>query len=272
MKITDYQSTKELTSDSIFLVDGSGGTKKILATDAILSVLGLVSVENHRRIFRGKNLGTTLTTEQKTAIQNGTFTDLWLGDYWVINAVNWRIVDFDYWYGIGSPAFNTHHVVVMPDTSLTSAAMNGTSVTTGGYISSKMYTETLPTVTATITSAFSGAVLTHKEYLINAVTSGYPSAGAWYDSIVELPNEPMIYGSYIYAPSGNGTIDVKRYTNSNRQLALFAMTSSFLVGDTGFWLRDVASATHFARVDNYGGATSTGAANSYGVRPVFAIG
>lgn len=272
MKITEYQSVTKLSSDNVLLVDGTAGTKKTLVTDAVLSALGLVSVENHRRIFRGKNLGTTLTAEQKTAIQNGTFEDLWLGDYWVIGGVNWRIVDFDYWYGLGSPAFSSHHLVVMPDTSLLSAAMNDSSVTTGGYVGSKMYTENLATAKATITSAFSGAVLTHKEYLINAVTSGYPSAGAWYDSIVDLPNEPMIYGSYIYCPSSNGVTDVKRYTNSNRQLALFSVTSKFLVGNTGFWLRDVVSATHFARVDNFGGATATGAANSYGVRPVFAIG
>lgn len=272
MKITEYQSVTKLSSDNVLLVDGSAGTKKALVTDAILSALGLVSVENHRRIFRGKNLGTSLTAEQKAAIQNGTFEDLWLGDYWIINGVTWRIVDFDYWYGIGSPAFNTHHLVVMPDTALFSAAMNNSSATTGGYINSKMYTENLATAKSAISNAFSGAVLTHKEYLINAVTSGYPSAGVWYDSIVDLPNEPMIYGSYIYCPSSNGVTDVKRYTNSNRQLALFAATSKFLAISSGFWLRDVVSATHFARVDNYGGATATGAANSYGVRPVFAIG
>lgn len=272
MKITDYSAVTKLMSDNIFLVDGSDGTKKILATDAVLSVLGLVSAENRRRIFRGKNLGTSLTVEQKAAIQNGSFEGLWLGDYWIINGVTWRIVDFDYWYGIGSPAFNSHHLVVMPDTALLSAAMNDSSTTVGGYIGSKMYTENLSSAKTKILDAFSGAVLTHKEYLINTVASGYPSAGAYTDSVVDLPNEPMIYGSYIYTPANNGVTDVKRYTNSNRQLALFAVTSKFLAISSGFWLRDVVSATHFARVDNYGGATSTGAANSYGVRPVFAIG
>ncbi len=45
-------------------------------------------------------------------------------------------------------------------------------------------------------------VLKHREYLVNAVKDGKPSAGAWCDSIVELMDERMVYGSAIY-DSGN---------------------------------------------------------------------
>ena len=84
-------------------------------------------------------------------------------------------------------------------------------------------------------------------------------------------NEPMVFGSYIYTPGNTGSTDVKRYTSSNTQLALFAVCPEFIRAG-GYWLRDVVSASHFARVDSYGGATSTGAANSYPIRPAFAIG
>lgn len=272
MKITEYPKISTFTEDNVLLVDGNEGTKTVLIKDAIFAALDLISPELHRTVFRGKNLGTSFTSEQKAAIQNGTFKNLWLGDYWTINGVNWRIVDIDYWYGTGNPVSTTHHLVIMPDTSLYSGKMNDTSTTNGGYTGSKMYLTGLADAKAAATGAFGASVLTRKEYLINTVANGYPSAGGWVDSTVELPNEPMIYGSYLYTPSGDGTTDVKLYTSSKTQLALFAAIPHFMNTTSGFWLRDIASATHFARVDNFGGATSTGAANEFGVRPVFAIG
>lgn len=273
MKMTEYTQIYEVTEDSIILTDGdTNGTRKILMTDAVLSALGLVGWQNRRRILRGKNLGDTFTVAQKAAVQGGTFDDLYLGDYWEVSGVKYRIVDFDYWYGYGDTAFTSHHLVIMPDTALYTAAMNASSTTAGGYTGSQMYTTNLENAKTTINGIFGSSVLTHREYLINTVANGYPSAGAYADSSIELPNEPMIFGSYIYTPGNTGTTDVKRYTNSNRQLALFAVDPSKVICSGGFWLRDVVSATHFARVDSYGGSTSTGGANAYGVRPVFPIG
>lgn len=60
-----------------------------------------------------------------------------MGDYWVINGINWRIVDFNYWYNCGDTAFIKHHLVIMPDTVLYEARMNPTNITTGGYVGSK---------------------------------------------------------------------------------------------------------------------------------------
>lgn len=277
MKITEYASATSFGSDSILLTDGTGGTKKILVTDAILSALHLTSVENHRRIFRGKNLGNSLTPGQKTAIQNGTFEDLWLGDYWEINGVKWRVADFDYWYNCGDTAFTSHHLVIVPETNLGTAKMNDTSTTVGGYTGSKMYTTNMVTAKSTITTAFGANVLTHREYLINTVTSGYPSAGVWTDSAIDLMNEVAVYGSHVYTPAGDGTNIVKRYTNSFKQLALFAVCPKFIhQTESGqrisYWLRDVVSDQRFARVTDYGPDTDTAASLEYGIRPFFAIG
>lgn len=272
MKIMEHPSATKLAEADVVLIDGAEGTRKIAGSDLAYSLLDLCGANIHRSIFRGKNLGATVTAEQKLAIQNGTFEDLWLGDYWEINGVKWRIADFDYWYNRGMPAFTNHHLVIFPDTGIGNAKMNDSSITTGGYVGSLMYTTNMATAKSAVTTAFGSAVLTHKEYLINTVANGYPSAGAHVDSSIELPNEPMIYGSYIYTPANNGTTDVKRYTISNYQLALLKIRPEFMVCEGGYWLRDVASSTHFARVDAYGGATSTGAANAYNIRPVFPIG
>lgn len=272
MKISEYSTIETFADDDFLLADGSNGTRKISAANAVLSALNLNSHYVRRAIFRGKNLGSSFTSAQKVAVQNGTFENLWLGDYWEIGGVKWRIADFDYWYGCGDTKFNNHHLVIVPDTSLYSAQMNTSSVTTGGYTNSAMYVTNLDNAKLTINNAFGDAVLSHRDFLINAVTSGYPSAGAWTTSTVELMNEIMVYGSYIYTPANNGTTDVKRFTINTTQLALFRANPSLIPASSGYWLRDVVSSSHFARVDSTGGATSTGGANSYGVRPVFAIG
>lgn len=278
MKMSEYPTTTSFDDSSILIADGTAGTRKIYAKDAILAMLDANSVHNHRLVFRGKNLGTSLTIEQKTAIQNGSFSDLWLGDYWVIGGVTWRIVDFNYWMGSGDTELTTPHIVVMPDSNLDTGAMNTSATTTGGYTGSAMYTTNMANAKTLVTNAFGDAVLTHREYLINAVTSGYASGGAWTDSGVDLPNELMIYGSHIYAAAGDGTTNVKRYTNSATQLALFRVAPRFINKPDGasarisYWLRDIVNASSFVRVSSYGAPQDTSATQSYGIRPVFAIG
>lgn len=270
MKITEYSSVTKLNDKHVLLVDGSEtGTRTILATDAIYAMLHLGAVENHRLIFRGKKLGETVTEEQIASIKAGTFEDMWLGDYWEINGAKYRIADFDYWMNTGNPNTTSHHILLVPDFNMYTAPMNDTAVTTGGYKGSKMYTSGLTQAKNTIQTAFSGKVLSHKEYVTNAVSDGAASAGEWVDSTVELMNEVMVYGSYMETPSGP---NVKRYTIDKTQLALFAAHPKFVNTGGAYWLRDVTSASMFASVGYYGSATSTAANTQYGVRPVFAIG
>lgn len=108
--------------------------------------------------------------------------------------------------------------------------------------------------------------------MTNAVTNGYPSGGSWYDSTLELPNEIMMYGSHVFAPSGNGTIIPNRYTISKTQLALFSVVPKLISNRATFWLRDIVSSALFAGVFSNGNAGYGGASDSDGVRPVFAIG
>jgi hypothetical protein len=115
-------------------------------------------------------------------------------------------------------------------------------------------------------------LLTHREYLVNAVTNGYPSAGAWFDSTVELMNEIMVYGSYIHTPAGNGTIVPTRYTINKQQLSLFRLSPRAINNRGYIWLRDVVSSSHFASVYHFGSARYVNASFSAGVRPAFAIG
>lgn len=225
----------------------------------------------HNAIYRGKNLGTSVTAAQYAAISAGTFEDLYIGDYWVINGVNWRIAAFDYYLNCGDTSCTKHHVVIVPDTCLYNHVMNDTNITTGGYVGSKMYTEGLEQAKTTIKAAFSGHVLSHRVYLTNAVTDGHPSAGAWCDSEVDLMNEQMVYGGAIFMPIANGSTVYTNYRVEKSQLPLFAHEPSIICNRATWWLRDVVTASFFALVHAYGSADSYNASTSRGVRPAFCI-
>lgn len=229
---------------------------------------------SHNGIFRGKNLGTSVTQGQWTAIQNGTFDDLYIGDYWVISGVTWRIAAFDYYYNTGDTAFAKHHAVIVPDTSLYSHNMNDTNDTTGGYVGSKMYTEGLGQAKTQIQDAFGAShVLTHRLLLTNATTNGYASGGKWVGSVVDLMCENMVYGTMISSPMNNGTNIPYNYRIEKGQLPLFQMAPQYTFNRSRtYWLRDVISSAGFAGVGDNGRAFYNGASNVYGVRPAFCIG
>ena len=274
VNLSELTQINELVSGNKLLVGTTDGNKAIAAEDALFAMLdGFAPVELRRVLFRGKNLGTALTAVQKAAIKDGSFKGMFLGDYWSIGGRIWRIVDMDYWYNYGDTAFTSHHLVIMPDEALYNAQMNTTNVTTGGYVGSEMYKKNLENAKTIVNAAFQGSVLTHREYLCNAVANGRPSGGAWFDSSIELPNEPMMYGHLHFSPTSDGSTVPSIYTISKTQLALFVVCPRFIVNRSyNQWLRDVVSSAYFAYVSGFGDASCNGASASCGVRPVFPVG
>lgn len=197
-KLTEYPSTSIFDKEDILILDGVNGTRKIKVKDAAKEFAGMISIVQNRNIYGGANLGNSVTDEQKTAIKNGTFKDLYVGDYWTIDGVNYRIADMDYWYRSGDVELLKHHLVIVPDTYFYATKMNETDITTGGYVGSKMRLENLEEAKSKIKAAFGELVLMRREYLVNAVTNGQSSSGAWFDSDVELMNEIMVYNLYPY--------------------------------------------------------------------------
>lgn len=273
VNLSELTQINALTADDKLLIGTAEGNKAIGADDALFAMLdAFIPKEQRRMIYRGKNLGAVVTEEQKANIKNGTFKGFFLGDYWTIGSYTWRIVDFDYWYNCGDTAFTTPHLVIMPDKPLYNAQMNETNITTGGYTGSLMYTENLDQAKTLAASAFGDLILTHREYLTNAVTDGHASAGAWFDSTLDLPNEIMMYGCHVYAAMNNGTVIPTNYTIGKTQLALFTVVPKLISNRATFWLRDVVSSARFALVGAGGNTNCNYASTSDGVRPVFAIG
>ena len=278
-KFADLEAILSVTGTEQMLIHDGNGVKVITVENLHKGLqIDIDSVRNvladgaaaHNCIYRGKNLGTSVTAEQYAAISSGKFTDLYIGDYWVIKGVTYRIAAFDYYYNCGDTNFTKHHVVIVPDTSLYKAQMNTSNVTTGGYTGSAMYKSNLAQAKTTIKAAFGSAhVLTKRELLTNAVNGNTPSGWAWFDSDVELMNEVQAYGSVAWgAHDGNGY----NVASGDGQFPLFMFDRTKLHNREDYWLRDVASATLFSNVSYAGHADGYNASASLGVRPAFCIG
>lgn len=270
-KIVDYPAADRIAKDDVFLLDGERGTRKALASWAAVELAGLISPINHCNVFRGKNLGGGVSSAQKAAIKNGSFDNLYIGDYWTINGVTWRIADMDYFLRCGDTDFTSHHLVIVPDTQLYTGKMNETHTTEGGYVGSLMYKSGLDQAKTAIAAAFGDLVTTHRDILCNAVSNGRQSGGGWFDSTVELMCERMVYGNSVFQPGCDGSFIPYNYTTGKSQFALFRMAPRYISNRQWYWLRDVVSATGFAVVDGGGYATCRHAGGVFGVRPYFVI-
>lgn len=290
-KVTELTAFITPTDSCLIPIHDGTGLKKITfanfrakaveGTEAKIAPLLFNNAGAHNAIYRGKSLGSTVTTAQYAAIKAGTFDDLYIGDYWTIGGVNYRIAAFDYYLNSGDTSCTTHHVVIVPDACLYNAQMHNTSsggwesgaanTTAGGYVGSDMYKSNLEQAKTTIKSAFSGHVLKHRIYLTNAVASGRASGGAWCDSEVDLMCEQMVYGSGIFSPLSDGSNVPINYRVEKSQLPLFQHEPSRICNRAAWWLRDVITASYFAFVGRDGSATYRDASISIGVRPAFCI-
>ncbi len=223
----------------------------------------------HNAVYRGKNLGSAVTAAQWAAIQAGTFEDLFIGDYWTINGVNWRIAAFDYYL---NDQTTEHHTVIVPDTDLYEASMNDTNTTEGAYVSSKMYTSGLNQAKTLVNNAFGeDHILSHYAYLKNAATGGYETGGSGYQVTVVLMTEQNLYGGSVFANRMQGTNYAFNYTIDNSQFPLFAFRHDLISNNQKSWLRDVARTVSFSCTWTNNNAYNEGAAAVHGVRPSFCI-
>lgn len=232
-----------------------------------LESLSANSIPFHNTYPRCKYLGTSITDAQNTAIKNRTYDDLFIGDYWTINGINWRIVAIDYYYNIGDTNFDKGNIIVMPDTILYNAQMNETDTTAGGYAGSLMRTQNLNNARTIAQNAFGSHLANHRIVLSNSVDTSGPNSWSWYDSDgVELPNEVQIFGTRVWGSALKG-YDV---ATQKQQFPLMALAPQFVNTRQSYWLQDVSSvsvSSIFAYVNFYGSTANSFASSSLGVRP-----
>ena len=248
----DWEGNAEYAGDVTVTVNG-----KKVHISTIAGVLLQPGAAAHNAIYREKYLGDTVTAEQAAAIADGSFEALFIGDYWTMGGVNYRIADFDYWYRTGFPESSRvkkHHAVIVPDTSIATGQMNGSNTTSSGYRNSLMKSKMNDTISA-LPPEIRSRLLVHNALL----------DGTWTETSVDLMNEIMVYGCYVLADNSN------KQTSENRQLSLFRMSPQARYAGGNYWLRNYANATEFTLVSYYGDASKDAATSTYGIRPVFAI-
>ena len=232
----------------------------------------------HNSVFRGKDITSYLTDGTLfTRISSGSFEDLFVGDYIVKNNITWRIAGFDVYLHKGDTELTKHHAIIVPDKHLTTAQMNSSNTTVGGYVASAMYTTTLPSILETyITPVFGSHVIEIRNLLttgINAsgynrwgTNSGCSNAWEWRSRKVDLMNENQVFGSISWSSSGFET------GSDNCQLPLFRLAPEYITNRSyWYWLRNVVDSSRFARVDDDGASGPTDASATGGVRPCFYI-
>ena len=244
-------------------------------------------VSTRRNTYRGKEL--KLTDDFWTSIQNGTFDDIYVGDYIkskTNNNVTWLVADIDNYLNSGQQGheLRSHHLTIIPAEPLMYASMNEENTTAGGYTGSKMYKETLENVYSQyIQPDFTDShILTYSTLLASEIdetktnkfgtaNGGASSKWEWVnDRKLDLMGEVNVYGTTIWSSSGyDSGIDYKQYAIF--QLKPEFISSSSSLTEFNYWLKDVASSTDFTDVFECYAATSD-ARHTFGVRPRFLIG
>lgn len=243
----------------------------------------------HNSIFRGRDLTNVYTIAQICEkIADGSFDDLFIGDFFdisittalstgsVTETVRCMLAGFDPYLHNGDTALTQHHAAIVPMNSFkTTAQMNATNVTTGGYAGSVMHATTLPLYATALGNVLGSHLLTYRALLTNTVANGAASNWAWSDCKLRLMTEVELYGSVVWSASGYDTGIGKS------QLPLFSLAPEYIRAGLGgtdhssrttFWLSGVYSAAYFALCSSLGYASSTSASSSIGVRPLFLIG
>lgn len=218
----------------------------------------------HNSIYRGKNLGNTVTDEMYASITAGTFDDMFVGDYFTINGRVYRIAGFNLIKNCGDSISVGNCVCIVPDASMGSYAMNSTNTTEGGYAGSEMRTTHLASIAETVETDFgSSHVLSYRDSLTTTTADGQSSEAAWSDCKVEIMSEIMVYGTKVW---GNSGFEVGCL---NEQFPLFRLSPEFIHRRFTYWLRSVVSATSFSLMNTYGIADYYYASSSRPVRPFF---
>ena len=151
-KFADLTEITSAPDSAMLIIHDGNGVKKVSAKNLKADIKALIDTAQntlnqitfpgagaHNGIFRGKCLGTSVTDAQWAEIKAGTFNDMYIGDYWTIDGVDWVIAAFDYYFGTGDIECTAHHVVIVPRGVLYNAPMNSTHTTDGAYFGSAMH-------------------------------------------------------------------------------------------------------------------------------------
>ena len=286
VRIQDFgENSKPNTNNDFLMTFNDGSESKTRLRDAFYSLVP-DGAPTHNNVLRGSNLG-ALNATHIANIKNGTFRDMFIGDYFSINGSNYVIagINTKHLHGDNTPLGN--HLLLMPDrfskledgttmkgNGKTTRYMNETDTTVGGFAGTKLYQTYMPSIQKRLEADFGSNLLSFREVVSTHVdASGAPDKAEWRDAKVGIPNEVMVYGTTLNGNNKDGAW--YNVGDDNTQLPLFRLKSEEIINykDVAFWLRDVHSASEFTAAVGDGNLLWTGASNPwYGVRAFFLVG
>ena len=158
------------------------------ALNARTNILATGEIELHNSIAGFRDKGTVLTDEQKAAITNKTFDDLYIGDYWTINGHRYYIAKFHSWNG---------GKLMMLSNVLYNAQMNETDTNEGGYYNSWLHNTGLARAEEILTADWGDMLMNFSERFPGTNTSGYIRDAGWTITVPHkcmIPTYRMLYG------------------------------------------------------------------------------
>lgn len=285
VRIQDFnENLKPDTNNDFLMTFNDGSESKTRLRDAFYSLVP-DGAPTHNNVFRGQNLG-ALNATHIANIQNGSFHDMFIGDYFSINGSNYVIAGINYKIHHGNTVDLGNHLVLMPSDwsktptqtlnpdSHTGHYMQDTDTTAGGFAGTKLYKTYLPQIQTKLESDFGNHLITFRTVVSTHVDdSGAPDQAEWRDAKVAIPNEVMVYGTSLNGNNKNGSW--YNVGDEDSQLPLMRLNDAERCNNRAgsFWLRDVHSASEFAYATNSGDASWYGASTTGGgVRAFFLIG
>lgn len=223
----------------------------------------------HNILFRGRLLGETMSTAQQRAIKDGSFTDLWIGDYWLRNNVRYVIAGFNYW--LGQQGASENHIVVLAQNLFNSVQFNTGSMT--DVRNTSIISNTIGTVGLNRFKDVFGS-----DKIMNRVhnyasrfdtAAGIPDNVASTNALVSLMQPPMI------STSGVGAIIRDNYTinyfNDTMILPLFILKPDWRNTLLNHWLNYVYNKNYAAVVGTNGAISAVGVTTTAACYPIAAI-
>lgn len=286
IRIQDFgENSKPDANNDFVMTFNDHSESKTRLRDAFYSIVP-DGAQTHNNIFRGWNLG-ALTSTHIANIQNGSFKDMFIGDYFSINNSNYVIAGINTKHLHGDHASLGNHLLLMPDRfskledgtvmtgdGKTTHYMSDTDTTAGGFANTKLYKTHMPSIQRKLEADFGSHLLTFRDVVSTHVdNSGAPDQAEWRDVKLGIPNEVMVYGTILNGNNKNGSWN--NIGDDDVQLPLFRLNPDEVTNHkaASFWLRDVGSASRFASVGNFGDARIDLASNAWnGVRAFFLVG
>ena len=229
----------------------------------------------HNSIYRGKDISSNEADgSMYTNIANGTFDDIFVGDYFTktINGTSYvlRVAGCDLYLNRSDTALTAHHIAVIPDTVLGDYPMHDAATTGGGYVGTKMYTDTLPLWDGYFSTAFGTHLLTLRELMVNEIASDRPSGWSWFGrktiimTLEEVAGCNAFGAYYTWYPYNIGI--------SYGQLPLFRLSPDKICIRHTYWLRNMVNSSLISAITDTGDLNRKSIVNPNGLRPMLLLG